>query len=95
MKKLAALIKAPFPKFAHKKTTLSEEDVIKRAGKVFTDNGWVIREQSENHATVFKGRPPIPLRLIFLTMFGFLFLLFRSNCIPCFSEASGHGFRVF
>lgn len=75
MKKLAALIKAPFPKFAHKKTTLSEEDVIKRAGKFFTDNGWVIREQSENHATVFKGRPPIPLRLIFLTVFGFLFFI--------------------
>ena len=74
MKKLAALIKAPFPKFAHKKTTLSEEDVIKRAGQFFTDNGWAIREQFANGAT-FKGRSSVPLRLIFLTVFGFLFFI--------------------
>ena len=74
MKKLAALIKAPFPKFAHKKTTLSEEDVIKKAGQFFTDNRWAIREQFANGAA-FKGRPAIPLRLIFLTMFGFLFFI--------------------
>ena len=74
MKKLAALIKAPFPKFAHKKTTLSEEDVIKRAGQFFTDNGWAIREKFANGAT-FKGRSSVPLRLIFLTVFGFLFFI--------------------
>lgn len=81
MKKLA-LIKTPFPKFAHKKTALSEEDVIKRAGQFFADNGWVIREQFANGAT-FKGRPPMSLRLLFLTMFGFRALAKRSRRCQC------------
>ena len=67
-------IKTPFPKFSHKKTTCSEEEVIKRAGQFFADNGWLIQDQAESEAT-FKGRPPIPLRLLFLTIVGFLFFI--------------------
>ena len=62
------------PSFTHKKTTLSEEEVIKRAGQFFADNGWLIQDQAESEAT-FKGRPPIPLRLLFLTILGFLFFI--------------------
>lgn len=62
------------PKFFHKKTTLSEEKVIKRAGQFFANNGWMIQDQAESEA-IFKGRPPIPLRLLFLTILGFLFFI--------------------
>ncbi len=70
-------------RLANAQTPLAGEDVIVRAVQFFSKEGWPAQSQSSRVA-IFVGRPKIPLWLPFVTVLGFLCLVFPGLLMCAF-----------